>query len=535
MGINFNLPVQENHLKPRITVIGIGGGGNNAVNNMIECGLEGVEFVASNTDAQSLEQSIAQRKIQLGPSLTQGLGAGSRPDIGRAAAEEVIDSLLEQLAGANMVFLAAGMGGGTGTGAAPVIARAAKEQDILTVGVVTKPFDFEGVTRMRVAEQGIEELQQFVDTLIVIPNQNLFRVANEKTTFAEAFSMADDVLQTGVRGITDLMLKPGLINLDFADIRAVMAEMGKAQMGTGECEGDHRAVNAAEAAISNPILEDSSMKGAHGVLINITGGSDMTMFEVDEAANRIKEEVDSQANIIFGAAIDDSLSGRIRVSMVATGIDAEMAVHPHDREENIRRFSVPPALAASSQSDTLQREKPRQAAIGSIFPLASENKDRPEHPALPGGYSSSQMPENQPDQSPLTMQGNGSPASPEQPSDGYQNMQTGEPLKEEKPHHNHALNSPSGEQITAKNINPEPSPAGENIPKKASVSLFRRITGSRTGQRKTTAQQNAGIVTDQPDHQHADFQDHYLRHSRENKPGEEDLLEIPAFLRRQAN
>ncbi len=518
MGINFNLPVQEHHLKPRITVIGIGGGGSNAVNNMIECGLDGVEFVASNTDAQSLEQSIAQRKIQLGPSLTQGLGAGSRPDIGRAAAEEVIDSLLDQLTGANMVFLAAGMGGGTGTGAAPVIARAAKEQDILTVGVVTKPFDFEGVTRMRIAEQGIEELQQFVDTLIVIPNQNLFRVANEKTTFAEAFAMADDVLQTGVRGITDLMLKPGLINLDFADIRAVMAEMGKAQMGTGECEGEHRAVNAAEAAISNPILEDSSMKGAHGVLINITGGDDMTMFEVDEAANRIKEEVDSQANIIFGAAIDDSLSGRIRVSMVATGIDAEIAqsTPPHSQEEERRRF-----LASSSLAVNAQREMRRQAAVDSIIPTDRDTKNSDPHTYPP--QMATQIPETLTEHKAVTMSGS-APIQPPMP-DTQQNLGVTDSHKDGPSKESAHL----GETATRQ----DPISHQENRPEKASVSLFRRITGSRSEQ--TTIKPDSQSPLPQPESQKPPIQDSDLRHNQSNKTGEEDLLEIPAFLRRQAN
>jgi cell division protein FtsZ len=321
--INLSIPKDELELKPRITVIGVGGAGGNAVNNMIRSNLIGCEFIACNTDAQSLQLSTAPRKIQLGIGVTRGLGAGSRPDVGRAAAEEAIDDILESLQGSNMVFITAGMGGGTGTGAAPVIARIARESGILTVGVITKPFHFEGVHRMRTAEAGIEELQKFVDTLIIIPNQNLFRVANERTTFADAFKMADDVLHAGVRGVTDLMVMPGLINLDFADIRTVMSEMGKAMMGTGEAEGERRAVDAAEAAISNPLLEDVSMKGARGVLINITGGLDMTLFEVDEAANRVREEVDPNANIIFGSTFDEKLQGRMRISVVATGIDGE--------------------------------------------------------------------------------------------------------------------------------------------------------------------------------------------------------------------
>ncbi|MDX1737806.1 MAG: cell division protein FtsZ, partial [Alphaproteobacteria bacterium] len=328
MALKLTTPPPITELKPRIVVVGVGGAGGNAVNNMIQSNLEGVEFIVANTDAQALEHSMAERRVQLGTELTQGLGAGAQPHVGRAAAEEAIEELMSDLEGANMVFITAGMGGGTGTGAAPVIAEAARRSGILTVGVVTKPFQFEGSRRMRLAEDGIEELQGFVDTLIIIPNQNLFRVANEKTTFADAFNMADDVLYSGVRGVTDLMVMPGLINLDFSDIRTVMSEMGKAMMGTGEAEGENRAITAAEAAISNPLLEDVSMAGARGILINITGGSDMTLFEVDEAANRIRNEVDPDANIIFGSTFDESLNGRMRVSVVATGIDANSDIAP---------------------------------------------------------------------------------------------------------------------------------------------------------------------------------------------------------------
>ena len=346
MTLNLSAPGTENQLKPRIVVIGVGGAGCNAVNNMISSNLEGVEFVVANTDAQSLSLSASERRIQLGINITNGLGAGARPDIGRAAAEESIDVVLDHLQGSHMAFIAAGMGGGTGTGAAPVIARAAREQGILTVGVVTKPFQFEGNNRMKSAEEGIEELQHFVDTLIVIPNQNLFRVCNEHTTFADAFCMADNVLHSGVRGVTDLMVMPGLINLDFADIRTVMSEMGKAMMGTGESTGEGRSIAAAEAAIANPLLDDVSMRGARGVLINITGGLDMTLFEVDEAANRIREEVDSDANIIFGSTFDEKMDGTMRVSIVSTGIDAEPSsasrspmislVHDSERSRNIQ-------------------------------------------------------------------------------------------------------------------------------------------------------------------------------------------------------
>jgi cell division protein FtsZ len=320
MTINLNIPdIRE--LKPRITVFGVGGAGGNAVNNMITAGLQGVDFVVANTDAQALTISKAERIVQMGVQVTEGLGAGSQPDVGRAAAEEVLDEIRDHLSGSHMVFVTAGMGGGTGTGAAPVIAKIARDMGILTVGVVTKPFHFEGQRRMRTAEGGINELHKCVDTLLIIPNQNLFRVANEKTTFADAFAMADQVLYSGVACITDLMVKEGLINLDFADVRAVMREMGKAMMGTGEAEGDKRAMTAAEAAISNPLIDDASMKGAKGLLISITGGRDLKLYEVDEAATRIREEVDQDANIIVGATFDESLDGIIRVSVVATGID----------------------------------------------------------------------------------------------------------------------------------------------------------------------------------------------------------------------
>ena len=305
----------------RISVIGVGGAGGNAVDNMIRANLEGVDFLVANTDAQALAQSLCETQIQLGATLTKGLGAGSRPEIGQAAAEEALEVITKALRGANMAFITAGMGGGTGTGSAPVIARAAREEGVLTVGVVTKPFAFEGAHRMRQAEAGIAELSKYVDTLIVIPNQNLFRIADEKTTFADAFKLADEVLHSGVRGVTDLIVLPGLVNLDFADVRAVMAGMGKAVMGTGEAEGDDRALAAAQAAISNPLLDDISMKGARSVLINITGGLDLMLMEVDEAANRIREEVDPDANIIFGSAFSENLDGKIRVSVIATGND----------------------------------------------------------------------------------------------------------------------------------------------------------------------------------------------------------------------
>src|SRR5277367_185180 len=347
MTINLNIPdIRE--LKPRITVFGVGGAGGNAVNNMITAGLQGVDFVVANTDAQALTTSKAERIVQMGVQVTEGLGAGSQPEVGRAAAEEVIDEIRDHLSGSHMVFVTAGMGGGTGTGASPVIAKVARELGILTVGVVTKPFHFEGQRRMRIADSGITELQKSVDTLLIIPNQNLFRVANEKTTFADAFAMADQVLYSGVACITDLMVKEGLINLDFADVRAVMREMGKAMMGTGEASGDKRALTAAEAAIANPLIDDSSMKGARGLLISITGGKDLTLFEVDEAATRIREEVDQDANIIIGATFDDGLDGVIRVSVVATGIEQALI----SRNAATQAGAAANAVATTATPDT---------------------------------------------------------------------------------------------------------------------------------------------------------------------------------------
>jgi cell division protein FtsZ len=349
MALNIT-PPDIHELKPRITVFGVGGAGGNAVNNMITAGLQGVDFVVANTDAQALTMSKAQRIIQMGTQVTQGLGAGSQPDVGAAAAQEVIDEIRDHLSGANMVFVTAGMGGGTGTGAAPVIAKTARDLGILTVGVVTKPFHFEGQRRMRTAESGISELHKVVDTLLIIPNQNLFRVANEKTTFADAFAMADQVLYSGVACITDLMVKEGLINLDFADVRAVMREMGKAMMGTGEASGDKRALTAAEAAIANPLIDDSSMKGARGLLISITGGRDLTLFEVDEAATRIREEVDQDANIIVGATFDETLDGIIRVSVVATGIEQALISRNSGNSSAAVANAISPGSNASPDS-----------------------------------------------------------------------------------------------------------------------------------------------------------------------------------------
>ncbi|OYX65348.1 MAG: cell division protein FtsZ [Sphingomonadales bacterium 32-64-17] len=364
MSINIGPPSVE-ELRPRITVIGVGGAGGNAIANMIESEIEGVDFVVANTDAQALNNAIAEHRIQLGPDITQGLGAGSRPEVGRAAAEETVEEIERALDGVNMVFIAAGMGGGTGTGAAPVIAEAARSKGILTVGVVTKPFLFEGTRRMRAAESGIEELQKHVDTLIVIPNQNLFLVAKADTTFKEAFSLADEVLQQGVRSITDLMVMPGLINLDFADVRSVMNEMGKAMMGTGEGEGENRALEAAERAIANPLLDGVSMQGAKGVIISIIGGEDMRLLEVDEAANHIRELVDPEANIIWGSAFNPDLEGKIRVSVVATGIEQV-------GDSSARAASRPLDLSTS------RGPKTPMAAAGAVAPAAFDDADRAE-------------------------------------------------------------------------------------------------------------------------------------------------------------
>ena len=367
----------DQELKPRITVFGVGGAGGNAVNNMIDKQLEGVEFVVANTDAQALSSSKSEQRIQIGPKVTEGLGAGAKPQIGAMAAEETIEDIVDHLMGAHMCFITAGMGGGTGTGAAPIIAQAAREMGILTVGVVTKPFQFEGTKRMRQADEGVEALQKVVDTLIVIPNQNLFRLANEKTTFTEAFAMADDVLYQGVKGVTDLMVRPGLINLDFADVRAVMDEMGKAMMGTGEASGENRAVQAAEKAIANPLLDEISLHGARGVLINITGGYDLTLFEMDEAAEKIREKVDADANIIVGSTLDPSMEGAIRVSVVATGIDASVAEVPVPRRGIKEPLTQTPSVGQRQVAEELP-VPPRRSA-----PVVEEAAPAPVAPRAP--------------------------------------------------------------------------------------------------------------------------------------------------------
>ena len=368
-------------LKPRILVFGVGGAGGNAVDNMIEANLQGVEFIAANTDAQALSRSKADTRIQLGPVTTSGLGAGARPEIGEKAAEESIDDIKQQLEGAHMVFIAAGMGGGTGTGAAPVIARAAREMEILTVAVVTKPFGFEGNRRMHVAESGLDLIRSHVDTMIVVPNQNLFRIANDRTTFAEAFRMADDVLYSGVRGITDLMVMPGLINLDFADVSSIMHGMGTAMMGMGEATGENRALEAARQAIDNPLLDDISMKGAKGVLINITGGYDMTLFELDEAANEIRREVDADANIILGSAFDTELEGRLRVSVIAAGVEANFTAQPAVEQETVRQpIAAPvedPEPEIETEAETAEPAETQMEDAPAEAPAPAADEDRP--------------------------------------------------------------------------------------------------------------------------------------------------------------
>jgi cell division protein FtsZ len=494
--INLSIPKDEQEMKPRITVVGVGGAGGNAVNNMIRANLIGCEFVVCNTDAQALQQSAAPRKIQLGVGVTRGLGAGSRPDVGRAAAEEALDEILEAMNGSNMVFITAGMGGGTGTGGAPVIARIARESGILTVGVVTKPFHFEGSHRMRVAEAGIEDLQKFVDTLIIIPNQNLFRVANERTTFADAFKMADDVLHSGVRGVTDLMVMPGLINLDFADIRTVMSEMGKAMMGTGEAEGERRAIDAAEAAISNPLLEDVSMKGARGILINITGGSDMTLFEVDEAANRIREEVDPEANIIFGSTFDEHLSGKMRISVVATGIDAEAVVRTR------------PAISLVSSRDA--------ASAAYTQPILTHNAVSPDAARAPVRA--------EPDSDPLP------PAAEAAETAALKSGAFIAPKPADAgPGRSIPLAQPAVPSAPAA---PEPTPK----PRGRVPSLIERVTG--VGRARPVAPPEERPVHPPVGPVAKPVQPRLASLEPEDRPGsssEEDLLDIPAFLRRQAN
>ncbi len=560
MTMNLTAPdIRE--LRPRITVFGVGGAGGNAVNNMIAAGLQGVEFVVANTDAQALATAKAPRKVQMGVQVTEGLGAGSQPEVGKAAAEEVIDEIRDHLNGAHMVFVTAGMGGGTGTGAAPVVAKVAREMGILTVGVVTKPFQFEGERRMRYAESGIAELQKHVDTLLVIPNQNLFRVANEKTTFADAFAMADQVLYSGVACVTDLMVKEGLINLDFADVRAVMREMGKAMMGTGEASGEKRAITAAEAAISNPLIDDNSMKGARGLLISITGGKDLTLYEVDEAATRIREEVDKDANIIVGATFDESLEGIIRVSVVATGIDkAVVAVKPAETKR--ATVAIPPraqqapqqpmTAAAAHASIDAAATAAVAAALGQDFsqPLAIDDVTiRPEAPKPSLFVEPAAPPPPPPPQEHFA------PFIPPQAERVMQRPRMPR-IDELPPQAQRQIREQRGEL-----------PAHDHHPEKQRMSLLKRLASAGLGRKAeeeapvrhepqtvlppmprmpqrppARPMENRDPVSEyarrggqgvpQAPHQGLDM---HGRQAPVNNSPEDDQLEIPAFLRRQAN
>jgi cell division protein FtsZ len=515
MALTFTSP-EAHDLRPRITVFGVGGAGGNAVNNMIEKALEGAEFVVANTDAQALHQSHAARKLQLGAHVTQGLGAGAKPAVGAQAAEESLEEIVDHLAGSHMCFITAGMGGGTGTGAAPVIARAAREMGILTVGVVTKPFHFEGAKRMRQADMGVEQLQQVVDTLIIIPNQNLFRIANERTTFAEAFMMADDVLYQGVKGVTDLMVRPGLINLDFADVRSVMDEMGKAMMGTGEAAGDTRAIDAAEKAIANPLLDEVSLKGARGVLINITGGYDLTLFELDEAANRIRAEVDPEANIIVGSTLDPDMEGAMRVSVVATGIDAAASAAARDE------FQAParPVAAAPSRPAPAAAPTPvRTAAVArapepevEAAPAAQPRREAANLFADEGDDADSLAP------APLFDLDDASIAR--------------RPAPRPEPAADHPFIAPvePAPQPRAAQPRPQPrmveEPAHEERPARFGFNnLITRMTGAATAQKEHPSfLPKPGAVRREP-----------AAAPRVERDEEDVRMEIPAFLRRQAN
>jgi len=519
MTLNLMMP-QQDDLKPRITVFGVGGAGGNAVNNMIEKALDGVEFVVANTDAQALQQSTAPNKIQMGVKVTEGLGAGAHPSVGAAAAEETIEEIVDQLAGAHMCFITAGMGGGTGTGAAPIIAQAARELGVLTVGVVTKPFQFEGGKRMRQAEEGVDTLQKMVDTLIIIPNQNLFRLANENTTFTEAFSMADDVLYQGVKGVTDLMVRPGLINLDFADVRAVMDEMGKAMMGTGEGTGEDRAIQAAEKAIANPLLDEISLRGAKGVLINITGSADLTLFELDEAANRIREEVDQDANIIVGSTLDTGMDGVMRVSVVATGIDVaestgevpvprrRMAA-PLETAEEIERPAAAPeaAVATVSMSDPAPapQEEPnlfhdfeaQSEVVDTVFPPIEDDLPPPAY---------------QPQAAPVAEEF----VAPQAATAGTPSPEAMARLQaavQKVPHRNTERPAAS----------PQPAAASDK-PRFGINSLINRMTGQPG---ETPSQPAAPAARQEPQIRAMD--------EEADLDPEQERIEIPAFLRRQAN
>ena len=530
MTLNLSLPGQDD-LKPRITVFGVGGAGGNAVNNMIDKALDGVDFVVANTDAQALSQSQAESRVQLGVKVTEGLGAGAKASIGAAAAEESIEAIVDHLAGAHMCFITAGMGGGTGTGAAPIIAQAARELGVLTVGVVTKPFQFEGAKRMRQAEDGVDALQKMVDTLIIIPNQNLFRLANDKTTFTEAFSMADDVLYQGVKGVTDLMVRPGLINLDFADVRAVMDEMGKAMMGTGEAEGESRAVQAAEKAIANPLLDEISLKGARGVLINITGAHDLTLFELDEAANRIREEVDPDANIIVGSTLDTEMEGRMRVSVVATGIDAvdntgdapvprrklsEPLRQPEAIEAELHAEHAPAAMSeAPSLFDRADETPPEPARDDSLVARSEENDLPPPayQPRVEEDVAQAHDGMDHEEDPDAYLAPRGPAPAPGTPSpEAMRRLQAA------------VSNAPT----QARQQRPAPAPSRETTsdedrPRFGINSLINRMTG------------HSGQETPRPARQQPPVQAARAPQPAPRTEEEEDQIEIPAFLRRQAN
>ena len=584
MTINLKAP-ELRELKPRIMVAGVGGAGGNAVNNMIVSGLVGVDFIVANTDAQALTASKADRIIQMGLQVTEGLGAGSQPEVGRAAAEEAMEEIRDHLAGAHMVFVTAGMGGGTGTGAAPVIARMAREMGILTVGVVTKPFQFEGMRRMRIAETGISELQKAVDTLIVIPNQNLFRVANEKTTFADAFAMADQVLYSGVACITDLMVKEGLINLDFADVRAIMREMGKAMMGTGEASGERRAILAAEAAIANPLLDEVSMKGARGLLISITGGNDLTLYEVDEAASRIRQEVDEDANIILGATFDSSLDGIVRVSVVATGIDQPAQMREFTATEN-RLAEVTERLRNQTQARGIQQ--PVSTGAGAIAaapaaapiyqmeaPVAAPAPAPVEVPLFAAAPAPAPAPMPQP--APIAVP-NGVELQPVAPKPAYQAAYL--PPVQEQPRQQMEYQQPGPfiPPVAEQPLRPQRMPTIDDLPRPGQDllraqgepqqdsrrrSLFDRLIGLGRQEDAPPAPRQTAPVAPPPQQAYAPrapqapapvHQEYGKRpmapsaprpaqggldqHGRPPAPQrsiEEDQLEIPAFLRRQSN
>ena len=543
MSINISVPTNKvsPEMKPRITVFGVGGAGGNAVNNMIQSQLEGVDFVVGNTDAQALAQSSAERRIQLGVTVTQGLGAGSRPDVGRAAADETMDEILSHLDESNMVFVTAGMGGGTGTGAAPVIARAAREQGILTVGVVTKPFTFEGAHRMRIAEAGIEEMEQFVDTLIIIPNQNLFRIANEKTTFADAFKMADDVLYSGVRGVTDLMVMPGLINLDFADIRAVMSEMGKAMMGTGEAEGERRALDAAESAIANPLLDDISMNGATGVLINITGGMDMTLFEVDEAANRIRSEVDPDAHIIFGSTFDESIEGRIRVSIVATGMNAVAGKRPIPTM--LDAFAEPVKVAAPPPEPVIEAVTTRPANVVEMPgtpAVIKESVGTGNETAMPKPAEPAVTSEPKPSAAVAATAVRGTPP-PATPGTDRSDAFIPPAPAERAPGEIAKAADPFAAAAMANGAKEPQKPEASPVAREKGPSLFERVTGTTRAAKiaRAVKMEPASPAPATPPEQAKPTQTRlggvHPGERLAQSQSEEDLLDIPAFLRRQAN